>query len=67
MIVTRENTEIRTQSHLMDAEGTADTKPTKSEIEFLLSKEGYSTKDIKIWFDNMQGFWRWNCTIEPSL
>lgn len=65
-MVTRENTEIRTHAHLMDAEGTADTKPMKSEIEFLLSKEDYNAKDIEIWFDNMQGFWRWNCEIEPA-
>jgi hypothetical protein len=65
-MIKRYNTKNKTHAHLIDAEGTSDIEPMKSEIEFLLSKEGYNAKDIEIWFDNMQGLWRWSCKIEPT-
>lgn len=64
MTVTREETEIRDQAHEMWAEGTSDEMPASSDIETLLKNEGYFASDIERWFDDMQGFWRWNCNIK---
>jgi len=63
--IIRENTEIRTQFHLMDAGGTADVEPIESEIKALLIKDNYNANSIKIWWDEMQGLWRWWCKILP--
>lgn len=60
------NVEIRNQPHLMAAEGTDDKKPVGKEIVEYLLKRGYISNNIDIWFDNMQGFWRWNCDIKPK-
>ena len=48
----------------MDAEGTSDEQPTEKAIQTLLGVEGWCCDEIDIWFDDMQGFWRWNCTIK---
>jgi len=64
MIIEAKNSEIRDQAHLMDAEGTSDEQPSINEIESFLAQKGWQPNDIDIWFDNMQGFWRWNCKIE---
>lgn len=67
MTVERKNTEIRDQQHLMDAEGTSDVEPKSEDIKMLLLSENWECSNIDIWFDNMQGFWRWNCDISrPS-
>lgn len=65
--VTRKETEIFDQSHQMYAEGTSDVEPLEKDIKFLLGSENWIADEIGIWFDNMQGFWRWWCSIErPS-
>jgi len=64
MELDRNNTEVRSQKHLMDAEGTSDKKPTALAVQILLSKEGWCCSEIDIWFDTMQGFWRWSCEID---
>lgn len=66
MTVTRENTEIRDQVHEMWAEGTGDIEPVTTDIETLLNNEGYQASNIEIWYDDMQGFWRWNCNIKKQ-
>ena len=58
-----ENVELRTQSHLMDAEGTDFEYPEIEEIMNYINGRGYSCSDFNIFFDHMQGFWRWNCKI----
>lgn len=58
-----ENIELRTQSHLMDAEGTDDEHPNVEEIENYINEKGYVCSIINIFFDKMMGFWRWNCKI----
>lgn len=60
----RKNTEIRSQIHLMDAEGTSDSKPIKLDVKELIKQEGWIASNIEIFYDNMQGFWRWNCKIK---
>ncbi len=67
MTVERKNTEIRSHQHLMDAEGTSDIKPKAEDIKALLLSENWESSNIEIWFDNMQGFWRWNCDISRPL
>ena len=63
MTVERKNTEIFDQKHQMWAEGTSDVEPLEKDIKNLLGGEKWSSDKINIWFDNMQGFWRWNCNI----
>jgi hypothetical protein len=62
-----EDVEIRTQVHLMDAEGCHDEKPTKQEIIQYLESKGFSpSSDIEIWLDSMQSLWRWICNIKTN-
>ena len=55
--------EYRSQQHEMLVEGTSDFKPTENEIMEHGAKKGFFVTDIEIWFDSMQGFWRWNGNI----
>jgi len=68
MTVERVNTEIRDLTpDLMVAEGTSDVEPKAEDIKLLLLSEKWECSNINIRFDNMQGFWRWNCDIaRPS-
>jgi len=52
--------EYRTQQHEMIVEGTCDDKPTLPEIMEHGAKNGFFVSDIEMWFDSMQGFWRFN-------
>ena len=63
MSIDRKNTEILDQKHQMYAEGTSDIKPTAKDIELFLKHEGWDIYNLDIFFDSMQGFWRWNCDI----
>ena len=65
MVISRENTVIRDQEHLMNAEGASDIEPTENAIRRLLVEELWCASEIEIWFDTMQGFWRWSCNITP--
>lgn len=56
-------TEIRTQVHLMDAEGTCDNRPTIREINTYLRGKGFDGENFEIFYDDMQKTWRWNCDI----
>lgn len=55
--------EYRSQQHEMLVEGTSDFKPNENEIMEHGAKNGFFVTDIEIWFDSMQGFWRWNGNI----
>ena len=59
----RDSFEIRSQPHLMDAEGTGDNQPTESEIIETLKLAGFHAFNISICYDNLMGFWRWSCDI----
>ena len=59
----REEVEIRTQAHQMDAEGAHDEKPNSEEIKTLIESEGFRYRNLEIWFDDLQKLWRWSCDI----
>ena len=63
MKLLRENTEIRDKKFLMDADGTSENEPSELDIIKHLEYEGWLCDEIDIWYDNMMGFWRWNCKI----
>jgi hypothetical protein len=64
--VERKNTEVFDQPNQMFAEGTSDVEPKTVDIKKLLKAESWDIFDVDISFDNMQGFWRWNCKITRS-
>lgn len=66
MTVTREETEIRDQAHEMWAEGTSGLMPDIVDIESLLLGLGWKASNVEVWYDNMQGFYRWNCSITKA-
>jgi hypothetical protein len=59
----KEETEFRTQTFLMDAEGTTETEPTKEQVFEFVTSRGYYADAIDIWYDSMQHTWRWSCNI----
>lgn len=61
-----EETEIRNLAHLMDAEGTTDIEPTHKEISDFLKSKGFEAVNIGVWYDSLQGTWRWNCDINTQ-
>lgn len=44
-------------------EGSADSEPSESEIIEHAKSRGFELKNIKIWFDNFQEFWRFNADL----
>ena len=44
-------------------EGSADNKPSESEIIEYAKGRGFELENIKIWFDNFQEFWRFNADL----
>ena len=58
-MIERGNTEIQKKN----AEGTSDVKIYTLDVSRFLHKEGYHADNIDIWYDNMQGIWRWSCCI----
>jgi hypothetical protein len=58
-----EESEFRTQKHLMDAEGTTDTEPSKEAVFNYVKSCGYYADAIDVWYDTMQHIWRWSCNI----
>lgn len=72
MTIDIKHTEIITTRPPAFAEGTSiehgkenidKFKPKKVEIVEMLNKEGWQPSMIDIWFDELQGFWRWSCQI----
>lgn len=59
--------EIRTQIHLMDAEGCTDDKPNLFEIMEYMNYLGWQVKNMDYWFDGSQGFWRWTCDLVGKI
>lgn len=62
-MINRDNVEIRTQLHQMDAEGLQDEEPNVDEIISFMTNEGYIIHDIDIGFDSVMQLWYWTCTI----
>lgn len=67
MNLQRQNTEIEDQAHKMWAEGSCDNEPTNDEIVIFMTECGWAIYNINISFDNMQGFWRWNCDLADKI
>lgn len=59
----RKHYEIFSQAHQMHAEGAQDEKPLEDDIVRAMKDEGYSVRNIDIWFDDLMGFWSWYCDI----
>jgi len=55
--------EYRIRDWEMWLEGTSDNEPNKEEIIIHAKSKGYKLNDIEIWFDNMQGFWRFSADL----
>jgi hypothetical protein len=55
--------EYRDRDWEMWLEGSSDEKPIKSDIVEHAKSNGYSLENIKIWFDNMQHFWRFSADL----
>ena len=58
-----EETEFRTQKHLMDAEGTTIIEPSKEMVFSYVKSRGYYADAIDIYYDKMQHTFRWSCNI----
>lgn len=62
-MIKRKDFEVYNQKHQMYAEGDQHPQPTEPDIMFALKLEGYAASEIDMWFDHLQGFWRWTCKI----
>lgn len=56
-------TQIRTIDGEIFAEGSSKIEPTIKDIEKVLKDKDWITSNIKIWFDDMMGFWIWTSDI----
>ena len=64
MSINRRDVEIRTQAHLMDAEGLQDAEPQEAEIIEFLKNEGWVASNVDIGFDNVMHLWAWTADIK---
>ena len=55
--------EYRDRDWEMWLEGTSYNEPNKEEIIKHAKSKGYKLNGIEIWFDNMQGFWRFSADL----
>ena len=55
--------EYRDRDWEMWLEGSSDDKPNESEIIEHAKSKGFELKNIEIWFDNLQKFWRFNADL----
>ena len=58
--ITAINSEIRREDWKRYAEGAEDVQPTRPMIVEFLKLNYLASDKIEIWFDNLQGFWRWS-------
>ena len=56
--------EYRTQVHQMDIDGTSDDEPFACDIVDIVESNGFTLENLDIWFDQLQGFWRFNGDIK---
>lgn len=57
------NTEIESQAHKMWAEGSCDLQPNDFEIIAFMIEQKWAVRNVIIFYDTMQHFWRWNCDL----
>lgn len=62
----RENTQINDQTNNPWAEGITTMKPVEEYIRWMLASEGWIAGEIDVFYDKLQGFWRWECDIERA-
>jgi len=55
--------EYREREWEMWLEGTADNEPNKDEIIKHAKEKNYKLKNLQVWFDSMQGFWRFGADL----
>ena len=55
--------EFRDKEWEMWLEGSADDEPDESEIIEQAKGKGFELKNIEIWFDIFQKFWRFNADL----
>ena len=55
--------EYRDRDWEMCLEGSADNKPNESEIIEHAKSQGFELKNIEIWFDNLEKFWRFDAIL----
>lgn len=68
MTVDRKNLEINRlpDKTVADGIGNGNKKPNVIDIIKLLKIEGFKSYKIKIWHDDTQKSWRWNCEIKDN-
>jgi len=66
MPINRRDVEVRSQAHLMDAEGMQPTQPQESEIIEILKNEGWIATNIDIDFDDVMQLWTWTADISEG-
>jgi hypothetical protein len=57
------NFEYRTRDWEMWLEGTSERKPSQINIIKDAQNKGYKLKNIEIWFDSIQCFWRFSADL----
>mgnify|MGYP006883097675 CR=1 FL=1 len=55
--------EIRSDKHLMNAEGTATEKPSDFYIEDEIKKRGFDCENISVSHDGLQQTWRFTARL----
>ena len=48
----------------MDIDGTSDDEPFACDIVDIVESNGFTLENLDIWFDQLQGFWRFNGDIK---
>ena len=64
MAIYRQDVELKTQAHQMQAEGLQDDEPAVLEIIDFLHNEGFNASNIDISFDNVMQMWTWLADLE---
>ena len=66
MSINRNDVELKTQAHQMQAEGLQDDQPTIPEIIKFIRNEGYEVLTIDIEFDKLMHLWSLLAEIKES-
>ena len=68
MTVNRDDLDLNRLPDKTVADGIASgsKKPNVIDIIKLLKIEGFKSYKIKIWYDDTQKLWRWNCEIKDN-
>jgi hypothetical protein len=64
MNINKNNSVIRDNYMLMDAEGICEKEPTEEEIKEFLWTKGWKSDKIKIDYIDFDEKWRWHCRLK---